>query len=242
MTEKTAAKKSNLTILIGAIVAIIIFVGVYFFLIKKDAVTDNSVAVSQATNEQTDMIESLTPNVTGKLARDLLHDPFYMKVQVTESGMSLTMTIAKSGDKMYIELPLLGMKMLSDATRSCSINDENQTYSCDANSEDAGTSVFDEETLAFLAQKPVIGTATVNGATYETEAYSDEVIGYYDGEQLRYLSSSDDDTLLKIVEYRNNADASLFAIPAGYTEVTDAAGIIKDDIDPQGLDLTIDER
>ncbi|MDO5561472.1 MAG: hypothetical protein Q4G02_01730 [bacterium] len=217
MAEKKA-KKSNAGIIAGVVVVLLIAVAVYFFRVKKVASPDAPTAL-------TNISENITNNIVGgitegKLAKYLLHDPFFMRVELKESGMTMDMTFAKKGETFYLAVPTFGIKTLSDESRSCQINDEAKTYSCQALTEAEDEALFDDEDLAYLTQKPVIGSETIDGVTYETETYDDNLIGYFEGDAWRYYRAGDDETLVKVLEYQENADNSLFEIPAGYTETS----------------------
>lgn len=216
METEQKKKSPAIGIVVAVVVVLLLAVGGFYFLNKNKGQTDKT--TEEIINEQTgiDQIETTVVG-SGKFARDLLRDQYMMEVEMNEGGMTVAMTYAKSGDSFYIAVPTFGMKNLTLADRSCSINDESKTYFCSTMEEDE-TDLFDADDLAYLNQAPILGTETIEGTVYETETYADDLVGFYDGDTLRYYRIGEDPTIIRVLNYTADAPSDLFVIPAGYTE------------------------
>ena len=162
-----------------------------------------------------------------------LKNNYIMSLEMTEDGETASMTMAKKGEKTYLDINSSEGKMtiiIKDG-KTYLISHDEKAYAVQEGTTGTGIeeeALFTEEDLEKMKTEEYSkGKETIDGTEYEYEEFKDDETGeverfYFLGKDLKYVKDISDDATEEITKVNNlstEVDDSLFEIPSGYTEM-----------------------
>jgi len=162
---------------------------------------------------------------TGKFYSQFSGGKMYMKYEMEMEGQQITTVTATNGEKTYSE------NLIGGVSTGCSVIDGTDMYTIDHASKMVikMTLQTDTQTMAaaLLEEEDVdmgdlkTGTREIDGKTYDTEEWIIDgaaSIMCFDGDDLAYIVGAMEgfEATMKVLEFSDKVDESLFVIPADY--------------------------
>ncbi|MEA4911786.1 MAG: hypothetical protein VB092_04110 [Oscillospiraceae bacterium] len=166
---------------------------------------------------------------TGKYYSQFLDGKMYMEYEIEYAGTVTTVISATSGARTYSE------SMVNGQSVGVSIMDGEYLYSIDhaskivvkmslkATGQEIARTMIEEGDVDPANMQS--GTRTIDGKTYDTEAWDMDgakSVLCFDGDKLAYMIGEygGEETVMKILKTSDQVDESLFDIPADYQMIS----------------------